>query len=90
MKKISLILILFAALILDGCNSATETNTAGIELKTEGIQAGEGLPVEYRSLSDIQIAACNAANEAGTCDTRLAELGIVLKEECCEVLGNCC
>ena len=43
-----------------------------------------------KSLSDIQITACNTAHQAGTCDTRLAELGIVLKEDCCQVLGKCC
>ena len=37
-----------------------------------------------------QITVCNTAHEAGTCDTRLAELGIVLKEDCCRVLGKCC
>ena len=41
-------------------------------------------------LSELQVDACNAADEAGTCDSRLAELGIVLKEDCCEVLGKCC
>ena len=86
MKKISLFLILFI-LALYGCKPATET---GEKAEAQGVQAGEGLPVEVRSLSDIQIAACNAADGAGTCDSRLAELGIVLKEECCEVLSKCC
>ena len=45
---------------------------------------------ETKSLSDMQITACNAAHEARTCNTRLAELGIVLKEDCCKVLGKCC
>ena len=43
-----------------------------------------------KTLSELQIMACDAADEAGTCDTRLVELGIVLKEDCCEVLGKCC
>ena len=43
-----------------------------------------------KTLSDMQITACNAAHEAGTCDTRLPELGIVLKEDCCQALGKCC
>jgi hypothetical protein len=46
--------------------------------------------IKTKVLSDIQITACNTANEAGTCDTRLAELGIVLKEDCCQSLGKCC
>ncbi len=43
-----------------------------------------------KTLSELQVDACNAADEAGTCDSRLVELGIVLKEDCCEVLGKCC
>ena len=42
------------------------------------------------SLSDLQIEACNSADAAKTCDTRLAEVGIVLKEDCCRELGKCC
>ena len=45
---------------------------------------------ETKSLSEMQVTACNTANEAGTCNTRLAELGIVLKEDCCKALGKCC
>ena len=45
---------------------------------------------EQGSLSDMQITACNTAHDAKTCDTRLPDLGIVLKEECCEALGKCC
>lgn len=41
-------------------------------------------------LSEFQIEACNSADAAGTCDTRLAEVGIVLKEDCCRELGKCC
>lgn len=46
--------------------------------------------VETTTLSELQMTACNTANEAGTCDTRLPELGIVLKEDCCKALGKCC
>ena len=42
------------------------------------------------TLSNMQITACNAANQAGTCNSRLPEVGIVLQEECCEQLGKCC
>jgi len=41
-------------------------------------------------LSDLQVTACNTADEAGTCDTRLVEVGIVLKEDCCRILEKCC
>ena len=43
-----------------------------------------------KTLNDLQITACKAAHDAGTCDTRLPEVGIVLKEECCKNLGKCC
>jgi len=41
-------------------------------------------------LSDLQITACEAANEGGTCFTRLNDLGLVSPEECCEYLKLCC
>lgn len=85
MKKYALILLILVILLI-GCQKAYEPKTG----EAKPLQAGEGLPVEYKSLSDIQVTACNAAHEAGTCDTRLSELGIVLKEDCCEVLGKCC
>ena len=87
MKKIILVLV-FLIIFVYGCQ--TQVQGDDTQLEDGVLQAGEGLPVEVRSLSDIQIAACNAADEAGTCDSRLAELGIVLKEECCEVLSKCC
>ena len=43
-----------------------------------------------KTLSELQVEACNIADDAGTCDTRLIEVGIVLKEECCQILGKCC
>ena len=43
-----------------------------------------------KTLSELQITACNAADKAQTCDTRLVEVGIVTKEECCDVLEKCC
>jgi len=41
-------------------------------------------------LSELQTVACEVADEAGTCDSRLPGLGIVLQEECCQALGKCC
>lgn len=48
------------------------------------------IPEEKPSLSELQVAACDAADEAETCDTRLIEVGIVMPNECCEVLDKCC
>lgn len=45
---------------------------------------------DTKFLSDIQVTACNTADSAKTCDTRLAELGIILKEDCCQALKKCC
>lgn len=45
---------------------------------------------EKAVLSELQISACNTADKAGTCDTRLEEVGIVTAEDCCEVLEKCC
>ena len=42
------------------------------------------------TLSELQTEACNSAHNANTCDTRLAEVGIVIKEDCCKELGKCC
>ncbi len=75
MKSLLLILV-FLIILLNACQTVSEQKT--------------DLKKETKTLSDIQITACNTAHEAGTCDTRLVELGIVLKEECCEVLGKCC
>ena len=43
-----------------------------------------------KTLSELQVTACNKADEAKTCDTRLTEVGIVLKEDCCKILRKCC
>ncbi|MBS3133454.1 hypothetical protein J4470_05040 [Candidatus Woesearchaeota archaeon] len=45
---------------------------------------------ETAELSELQTVACEVADEAGTCDSRLPDLGIVLQEECCQALGKCC
>ena len=74
MKKIVLILLIFIIFVY-GCQKTPQATETKKEAKT---------------LSDIQITACNTAHEARTCDSRLAELGIVLKEDCCAILGKCC
>ena len=45
---------------------------------------------QHKVPSDIQVVACNAADDGGTCYTTLRELGIVTPEECCRSLGKCC
>ncbi|MBI2655129.1 hypothetical protein HYX06_01760 [Candidatus Woesearchaeota archaeon] len=68
------LILLFLAIFIYGCWQ---------------VQPADTTPPK-KSMSDIQITACNTAHDADTCDTRLAELGIVLKEDCCEALGKCC
>jgi|TARA_Y100000031_G_C8196639_1_gene374016 hypothetical protein len=46
--------------------------------------------VENNKLSELQITACNSADDGNTCDTKLEELGIVTKEQCCQILNKCC
>ena len=75
MKKIILFLLILVILIV-GCQS--------YQAKEEIVSKSQ------KTLSDMQVTACNTANDAKTCDTRLAELGIVLKEDCCKSLGKCC
>lgn len=76
MRKLVLIILIFI-IFTYGCEQASQPPPA------------DTTPPK-KSLSDIQVTACDTAHEAGTCETRLAELGIVLKEDCCEVLGKCC
>ena len=76
MKKIILFLLILVILIA-GCQS--------YQPKDELVGKKPA-----KTLSEMQITACSTANDAGTCNTRLAELGIVLKEDCCQALGKCC
>lgn len=42
------------------------------------------------SIQELKATACNTADDAHTCDTRLPELGFVTKEDCCELFKKCC
>ena len=42
------------------------------------------------AVSEIKALACNKADQAGTCFTKLPQLGIITPEECCEQMGKCC
>ena len=74
MKKIALISLIFLLVIVI----------------VVGCKGQESKSSSKTSLSELQIDACNSADAAKTCDTRLPEVGIVLKEDCCKVLGKCC
>lgn len=47
-------------------------------------------PTTEVTLSEFQVAACNAADRGGTCKTRLPKLNLVSAAECCEYLSKCC
>lgn len=49
-----------------------------------------GSKAEPKKLTEFQVEACNAADRAGTCDTRLKELAIVSRADCCASLLMCC
>ncbi len=59
-------------------------------LSKDGVEGTTSTIPSAGELSDFQIAACNAADEGGTCDTKLSQFELVTKEECCEHLGKCC
>jgi hypothetical protein len=46
--------------------------------------------VQDSKLSDLQVTACNSADKGGTCNTKLEGLGVVTKNQCCNILGKCC
>ncbi len=48
------------------------------------------IPSKTTQLSELQTTACNVAHDSGNCGSRLSEVGIVLKDECCQALGKCC
>jgi len=41
-------------------------------------------------IDDLKATACEEADKAGTCQTRLIEVGIVMPEDCCKSLKRCC
>ena len=76
MKKIVFISLLFFLIVIIaiGCQTTPQNK----------------LSDKQKTLSELQIDACNSADAVHTCDTRLPEVGIVLKEDCCKSLGKCC
>ncbi|MFH1053791.1 MAG: alpha/beta fold hydrolase [Candidatus Woesearchaeota archaeon] len=54
------------------------------------LNAGKLNSISGRAVGDIQISACEYAEQGGTCFTRLEELGLITAEECCNETGYCC
>lgn len=78
------IVILIPALILAGCQDRSGQASLPAQLMPEGAVSQDA------ELSELQITACRGADNARTCNSRLGELGIIQKEECCAALGLCC
>ncbi len=71
-----------------GKPSITPTTRAGETPTTVATTATLGTE---NALSELQVTACNAADRAQTCQTRLPKLvGLVTKEDCCKYLNKCC
>ena len=78
-KRGILVGILLVVLIMAiACKTQTEEATKTTEEKPQ------------KTLSDLQTIACDAADKAGTCNSRLVDIGIVSPEQCCEILQKCC
>jgi len=73
-----------------GTNDAITTESGGNPQNSDTILSDTADASEEPELTTFQIEACNAAEDAGTCDTNLKELGIVSKDECCRILSRCC
>ena len=70
------LLLLFVILIVVGCQAS--------EPQADPMKPVTGSAVE------LEKTACYAAEEGGTCSTKLAMLGFITKEECCEKYQKCC
>lgn len=79
-KKIVICLFLVSAVFLSLC----------LEQEEEKEQPVVTTTLKEMPLSELQITACNSADEGGTCETKLPELGLVTPEDCCKYLGKCC
>ena len=78
MEKPVLVLFLIISLFLVSCATIPE------EIEDQDSGTSE------KKLDELQTTVCEEADKAGTCQTRLIEIGIVMPDECCEVLEKCC
>ena len=81
MVKPVLVLFLITSLLLVSCATIPE------EIKDQDSGTPEA---ESKKLDELQTTLCEEADKAGTCQTRMVEIGIVMPDECCEVLEKCC
>lgn len=91
-----LALLLILIFVVSGCtNSTSDVLDSRHSVSSEIVDVDDGdsvlvISTESRELTIFQKEACKAADGAGTCNTKLRELGIVSIEDCCSSLSMCC
>ena len=102
--KISTLFITVLLLVaISGCTQAQSASGEKTDATKPALKESEAnpennniVPIDAatgnnnKELGTFEIEACNAADEPGTCNTNLRNLGIVSKEDCCQVLSKCC
>ncbi len=96
-KNIALVLVVAVVLVgFFALDNLTPAKKQSITPTTQADQTPTTVPTTLPAagegpLSDLQVTACNAADRAQTCQTRLPKLvGLVTQEECCKYLKKCC
>ncbi len=92
MRLFTVLVVILALVGVSGC-AKPDVGTDELDGSTilgEAPQDVGATVNQPKQLTEFQVEACNAAHDAGTCDTRLKQLGIVSKEDCCSSLSKCC
>jgi len=90
-----LLVVIPVLMLVSGCTDS-DVGTDDLDDSTilgdapQDVGDADGIVKQPKQLTEFQAEACNAAHEAGTCDTRLKQLGIVSKDDCCSSLSKCC
>lgn len=64
---------------------------AGCQQKTAPDDQKQGMDhVTGSHVTELEKTACSSAESSDTCDSKLASLGFITKEQCCEKYGKCC
>jgi hypothetical protein len=74
------IIVLICALMLCACTKEKEVKDTD-----QGMDQVTG-----KYTAELQKTACDSADAAKTCDSKLASLGFITKEECCAKFQKCC
>ena len=96
--KLVISLLLVSVFLTALCTEKKEVPATTIEMSTSTlIQVTEPTDATGTTsdqgtipLSDLQKDACNAADSGKTCNTKLADLGIVAPQDCCRYMKKCC